>query len=193
MGARTVYSLWSIWIFYKLVKVVQRAKRDRERLDCGLLGRAVQQDASMRARLSGRKLIYLLCRKSNGKNKRGEMRMRPMDWTRSTTTMTRINFETWRDGSRQNMYVDDKNDFFFFLYETDKRLIVSRCLRERLLWERKGTSMTITWTWVRDTMKTTPSSTILMLYVKFLFFLTHKKNPWSHWDIIFNVIVIFCR
>jgi len=34
--------------------------------------------------------------------------MRPMDWIRSTMTMTRISLKTWRDGSRQNMYVDDK-------------------------------------------------------------------------------------
>lgn len=65
----------------------------------------------MRIRLSDCKLVYLLCRKSEGK-KKGEMRIRPMDWIRSTMTMTRISLETWQNGSRQNMYVDDKTDLW---------------------------------------------------------------------------------
>lgn len=66
------------------------------------------------------------------------------------------------------MYVDDKT---YLWNDSHKRLIISYCLREHLLLrERKGTSMTNMWTWAQDMMKTTPSSTILMLYVKFLFF-----------------------
>lgn len=97
------------------------------------------------------------------------MKMRPTDWTHSMM-MTRISLETWQSDSKRNMYVDMRKIDFDRIYKFDFNMYVSLIFREHLLRGKKNTNTMNTWIWAQDMTKMIPLSTILTLYVKFLFF-----------------------
>lgn len=134
-----------------------------------------------------------LCRKNEEKNKRMGMKMRPTDWTHSMM-MTRISLEIWQNDSKRNMYVNVCIKLILIESTNSNNMYVSLIFREHLPWEKKDTNTMNTWTWAQDMTKTIPLSTILTLYVTFIFCVYNFKDiRICACDILFLILLIFLQ